>query len=114
MANRNLDRKIATNLSETYRQLRKSRGREYSLEQYRSPTINYPTSEEFQDLEYIRHTWKTGDRYFKLAHEYYGDSTYWWVIALFNKKPTENHVKMGSTVYIPQPLDRVLLYCSVQ
>ena len=114
MSNRNLNRSIVTNDVEHYRQLRKARDREDSLEQYPSPVVRYPSAVEMRELEYARHIWKVGDRYFKLAHEYYGDSRYWWIIALFNKKPTENHVKMGSTVYIPQPLDKVLLYCSVQ
>ena len=49
-----------------------------------------------------------GDRYFKLAYEYYGDSKLWWVIAWYNQKPSEADVKNGDTIFIPLPLDKVL------
>ncbi len=111
---RNINRQIANNVAEAYRQLRKSRDKEFKLIQYRTPTMDYPTMSERADIEVARHTWKVGDRYYKLAYDYYGQSTYWWVIALFNKKPTEGHVKIGDTIFIPQPLDRVLLYCNVK
>ena len=113
MANRNMKREEATNTADTYRHLRKRRGREDYIVQYRSPTINYPTVDEMRDLEFTRHIWKVGDRFYKLAYEHYGDSRYWWAIALFNKAPTESHIKLGQIVFIPQPLDRLLLYCRV-
>ena len=56
------------------------------------------------------HIWKLGDRYHKLASEYYADSELWWVIASYNKKPTEFHLKAGDIVYIPMPLETVLYY----
>ena len=59
------------------------------------------------------HIWKEGDRFFKLAHQYYGDSTMWWVIAWFNRTPTEAHVSLGDTIYIPRPLDLVLDYLNI-
>ncbi len=52
--------------------------------------------------------WRLGDRYWKLASENYGNAKYWWVIAWFNKKPTEQHVKLGETVLVPLFLDEVL------
>ena len=113
MANRNIKRQEAANSANVYRELRKRRGREDYIVQYRSPVLDYPTKEEFRDLEYARHIWTIGDRFYKLAYQYYGDSRYWWAIALFNKTPTENHVTLGQTIFIPQPLDRVLLYCGV-
>ena len=114
MANRNFNRTISRNNTEMYRALRKARDRELYIDQFRAPIVDYPSKEQQKEMEYVRHIWKVGDRYYKLAHEYYGDSRYWWVIALFNKKPTENHVKLGTTVYIPQPLDRILLYAGVR
>jgi|TARA_R100000008_G_C3530129_1_gene138801 nucleoid-associated protein YgaU len=113
MANRNMNRNVAMNTAEAYRKLRKSRGKESFILQYRSPVIDYPTQGEHSDLEFTRHIWKVGDRFYKLAHEYYGDSKYWWAIALFNKTPTESHVRLGQTIFIPLPLDRVLLYAGV-
>ena len=70
----------------------------------------YPTVEQAGNLTFINHVWKQGDRYFKLASEYYGDPTLWWVIAWFNKKPTESHVKLGDIIQIPMPLETVLFH----
>ena len=47
---------------------------------------------------------------FKLASKYYDDPTMWWVIAFYNQKPTEFHLKLGDLVYIPVPLETVLFY----
>ena len=44
----------------------------------------------------------------KLAHQFYGDFKQWWVIAGFNKKPTESHVKMGDTIRIPKDISEAL------
>tara|TARA_R110002110_G_scaffold166191_1_gene366792 strand:- start:133 stop:477 length:345 start_codon:yes stop_codon:yes gene_type:complete len=113
MANRNMNRSKAMNTAEAYRQLRKSRGKENFIVQYRSPEIAYPTQDEHAELEFTRHIWKIGDRFYKLSHEHYGDSRYWWAIALFNKTPTESHVGLGQTIFIPLPLERLLLHCGV-
>ena len=47
--------------------------------------IQYPSFEEMLELDYVDRVWTMGDRYHKLAEAYYGDATYWWVIAWFNK-----------------------------
>jgi nucleoid-associated protein YgaU len=51
-----------------------------------------------------------GDKYYKLADAFYGDSRDWWVIAKFNQKPTESHVKIGDIILIPKPLSVILNY----
>jgi|TARA_Y100000310_G_scaffold84149_1_gene80890 hypothetical protein len=56
----------------------------------------------------VRHIWTTGDKYYKLAVTYYNDASLWWVIAKFNNKPTEGHLKLGDQVLIPLPLSQVL------
>jgi hypothetical protein len=56
------------------------------------------------------HIWKTGDRYYKLAAAYYGRPQLWWVIALYNQKPTEGHLKRGDVIKIPTSLDLLLYY----
>jgi len=58
----------------------------------------------------VPHTWKTGDKYYKLAHTYYNDASYWWVIANFNNKPTEGHLNIGDQLLIPVPLSQVLQF----
>jgi len=54
------------------------------------------------------HIWAASDRYYKLADQYYGDSTYWWVIALFNNKPLESDVLLGHRILIPMPLEMII------
>ena len=59
-------------------------------------------------LELVVKTHQNGGEDFKLAREYYGDPTLWWVIAHFNKMPTEGHVELGDMIYIPLPVGRVV------
>ena len=75
---------------------------------YPAPRMRKPTSAETSALAGTTHTWKLGDRYWKLAAEHYGDATKWWVIAKFNYKPTEAHVKAGDILVIPKPLSAAL------
>tara|TARA_B100001123_G_C14864889_1_gene849540 strand:- start:255 stop:584 length:330 start_codon:yes stop_codon:yes gene_type:complete len=49
------------------------------------------------------HVWSKGDRLYKIAHKYYGDDEFWWIIALWNGKPTDADYVYGATVYIPFP-----------
>mgnify|MGYP003628285642 CR=1 FL=1 len=56
------------------------------------------------------HVWTLGDRYWKLANTYYGNSKLWWVIAWYNEKPTEAGIQVGTVLYIPKPLEKVLSY----
>ena len=44
---------------------------------------------------------------------YVDDTNLWWVIAWYNKKPTEAHVKAGETIVIPLPLDKILRHLGV-
>ena len=50
------------------------------------------------DESYI---WSRGDNFYKLAHEFYGDASMWWVIPLFNHTPTEQHLSLGDEIFIP-------------
>ena len=43
-----------------------------------------------------------------LAAEHYGNPKYWWVIAWYNQRPTENMLNLGNTIIIPKPLEVVL------
>ena len=52
--------------------------------------------------------WKSTDRFYKLSEQYYGDSVYWWIIAVFNNTPLETDVKVGQNLLIPTPLERIL------
>tara|TARA_Y100000310_G_C20310973_1_gene636216 strand:+ start:143 stop:394 length:252 start_codon:yes stop_codon:yes gene_type:complete len=83
------------------------------MTQYNSPTYRSLTMEQIGSLKTIKHMWVLGDHLYKLAAEYYGSPTYWWIIARFNQKPTEAHIKMGDTLYIPLPKDVIFEYYGV-
>ncbi len=101
---------VFTNINEAYRRyLQKTRGLE-QVRQFDTPTFKHPSASEIKNFTTINHVWGTGDRYFKLAEQYYNDPTMWWVIALYNQKPTEFHVKLGDVVFVPVPLETVLFY----
>ncbi len=78
------------------------------INQYNSATISFPSVEQLTEITYDTKTWKVGDRLHKIAYNSYGDSRYWWVIAQFNKKPTEHHFKVGDIYYVPLNLEDVL------
>ena len=68
-----------------------------------------PTDEELRvELDHIERIYKTGDKLYKFAYEYYGSVDYWWIIAWYNNKPTDSHFKLGDVVYIPKQLDVAL------
>ena len=78
------------------------------VDQYETAVLKYPQPSELVDLESEMHTWGMGDRFFKLAQEHYGSARLWWVIAWFNKTPTEFHLKAGDILVIPKPLETIL------
>ena len=67
-------------------------------------------AEQYANLQIAYHVWGEGDRYYKLAEKYYGNPEDWWIIAKFNQKPTESHIKVGDIISVPTPLDLVLEY----
>jgi hypothetical protein len=96
------------NIDEDYKKVFSSRFGPTGLVQYTTTTIKQPTDEELLNVTYATETWALGKRLYKLSFKYYGDSQYWWLIALFNKLGTEADLKVGDTVNIPLPLDIVL------
>ena len=80
----------------------------FFIEQYTTPTLIHPGVEEIANLNNVQHVWVHGDKYYKLAHKHYGESKFWWVIAWYNKKPTEAHLSRGDLILIPTPLSDVL------
>lgn len=79
------------------------------IQQYESPVFTFPQADEISaELSLDTATWQVGTRMDKIAGQFYGDSTLWWLIAWFNKKPTEGHWKIGDLIYIPQPLSTAL------
>jgi hypothetical protein len=96
------------NATEGYRKSFKKRFGEQGIRQLPINNLKYPTQAEYDTIDTVSLTWKVGDRFYKLASSYYNNPEYWWVIAWFNKKPTEQHVKLGETILVPLFLDEVL------
>jgi hypothetical protein len=78
------------------------------INQYDTLSMMPMTLETGLSIERITHIWSHGDRLWKLSEQYYGNPSYWWLIAWFNRKPTENHYSIGDTVIIPIPFERAL------
>lgn len=78
------------------------------IRQYGTDRMSYPTIPQIQTFSNVTHIWKVGDKFYKLAIKYYRDPQYWWIIALYNKTPTEAHIKIGEAISIPLPLEKVL------
>ena len=78
--------------------------------QFKTAKIGYPSNEEIASLTVGTKTWGATDKLYNLANDAYGSPELWWIIAWFNKKPTAAHFKVGDTVYIPQPVQRLLEY----
>ena len=64
-------------------------------------TTRYPTiPRSFEDI-YVYTT--IGDKYDKLALQYYGDSSLWWIISISNSELSQNSLTppIGSQIRIP-------------
>ena len=59
-------------------------------------------------LQTTTHIWTTADRYYKLANQFYGDPSLWWIIAWYNGRPTEADVFPGDLLTIPLEASAVL------
>ena len=105
----NLRNKL-TNTKRFYKAYFRDRGVK-KITHYNTPTMGYPDPQTVADnITRIQHTWKSNDMYWKLAAKHYKDSQLWWVIAWFNKAPTESHLRPGDIIHIPTPVDKVLSY----
>jgi nucleoid-associated protein YgaU len=94
----------AVNSEEQYKKLFDKRGVK-EITQFRTPQIE---QEKLDSVSCNRHVWKYGDLFWKLSSKFYGDPQYWWVIATFNRKPTEGHVEIGELIKIPVDLAEAL------
>jgi len=99
--------RILTNASEYYEPLRESRGLKV-IKHYETPRLKNPTRSERANTITNAHIWKYGDRLYKLAHQHYGDSRFWWVIAWWNAIPCEADIKNGAVIYIPINVESAL------
>ena len=95
-----------------YRELRERRGVK-QIEQFATPRLKQPTVSDRIRLKTSTHIWKYGDRFYNLAHQYYGDTRYWWVIAWWNGIPTEAEANTGDVLEVPLDLSETLLVLGV-
>ena len=93
-------RKIARNSVYENEEIFEVRGVK-SIKQYTAAKFKNPSDEQLLQISYVSHYWVVGDRYFKLAQRYYNDYKLWYLIALFNRKPTEAHIEPGEEIKIP-------------
>ena len=96
-ANRNT---IIINKKEMFKQI-KTRRDLSSVTLFRTPKYARLPDELIELIEFDTYTWTRGDRFYKLAYAYYDNPNYWWVIAMFNNAPTEQHVLIGEEIFIP-------------
>ena len=96
------------NATPGYRKTFKKRYGQQGIRQLPVNELSYPTQDEYDQIQTIPVTWKLGDRFYKLSSTYYNNPEYWWVIAWFNKRPTEQHVELGEVILVPLFLDEVL------
>ncbi len=101
------NRRILTNSDPLYKEFFRQRGVSF-IKQYETPTLHYPSPEDIAGFQIVAHTWGVGSALWKLAAEYYGDAELHWIIAFYNGVMIEQEFKVGSSVYIPLPLERVL------
>ena len=94
-------RNTISNKSRQYSKLFKRRGLK-KITHYAAPKFYLLSDEQVQNIRVHAMTWKIGSRFYKLADEEYGNPNLWWVIAFYNRKPTDFHVKLGETIFIPQ------------
>jgi nucleoid-associated protein YgaU len=102
-------REIFTNNHSEYDEVFEKRNTK-SILQYDTANLKHPTASEIANLSTINHVWREGDRFWKIASKYYNQPKLWWVIAWFNRMPTEGQVKLGDIVVIPLPLSKILDY----
>lgn len=91
---------------EYYSYLRKSRDLP-AVNHLATPILRNPTIADRTNIMSDSHIWALGDRFYKLAHKYYGSPEYWWVIAWYNSTPTEVDVSFGDMIEIPINLSSV-------
>ena len=105
MPNRYSSKNAIINNTQYYAPIRRGKS---SITHYGTPILSHPSVATRRKIKTQNYIWKYGDRLYKLADEYYNDSRYWWVIAWYNRKPTEAHVKTGEVISIPMPFYKII------
>jgi len=101
------------NDSEFYSFLRQKRGDLKNITHQETPILKNPTVAQRAMINTTGYIWKYGDRYYNLAHKYYGKPEYWWVIAWYNGYPTEADILPSDYIEIPLELEQALMILGV-
>lgn len=73
------------------------------------PTSRDPLGPDVLDgVETLEHVLGVGERLDTLAHRYYGDSDYWWIIALANRVQDPFSLSPGTRMRIPSDYRSIL------
>ncbi len=99
--------RIFSNNEEYYEYLTKKRNIKAATH-FATPALRHPTIAERASITTTAHVWGYGDRFYNLAFKFYGDPTYWWVIAWYNALPTEADIQNGDLIEIPINLSEAL------
>tara|TARA_R100000008_G_C3514169_1_gene130427 strand:- start:165 stop:494 length:330 start_codon:yes stop_codon:yes gene_type:complete len=99
------DVEIVSDDSDYYSFLR--RGKKFVSFHTTAPMRN-PSRVDRMQIDTANHIWTHGDRYYKLANDYYGDVRFWWVIAWWNGAPMEAHLSPGNLIRIPIDIQKAL------
>ena len=100
--------RILNNSNEYYRKLRQKRNNVKNIRHFETPILRHPTIPERSRLNTVQHVWTVGDRFYKLAAQFYDDPEFWWVIAWYNGVPTEADVFPGYLLTIPLDIEDVI------
>jgi len=80
---------------------------------YQTPIFNLDDTQKDLNFSFKEEVWKEGDRLYKLSQKHYNSTEYWWVIGMFNQKPTDSDFSTGDLVVIPYPLEEALEFIGV-
>lgn len=105
-------RKLISNTDELYKEEFKKRGVN-RITHFNTANLVLDDSLKSYNFNLVERIWKDGDKMHKYSREYYGSVEYWWVIGLFNQKPTDSHFQSGELVLIPYPLEEFLTFIKV-
>ena len=97
---------VSISREDRFKQVKERRGLD-SIGIYGTPVFNPITAKHLEGLAYESYTWSRGDRFYKVAYEFYGDAGYWWIIPMFNNLPTEHHIALGQEIFIPENVSLV-------
>ena len=66
-----------------------------------NPIVFYNFS-QLGTVQYYEHVYKDGERLDQLAHQYYNNSEYWWIIPEFNPEIKDfTNIAPGTIIRIP-------------